>query len=91
VLGQASKAADLGRHFGWNLTEREVEWLRANEFAETAEDILWRRSKIGLRLTGDEVAALTAWLKDNPLCAERQGSQASTAAEGSQAGRRTVS
>lgn len=66
VLGSAKTAADLGRHFGWNLTEREVIWLRDREFAETADDILWRRSRIGLRLDKMETSALQAWLARNP-------------------------
>ncbi|MFV2034850.1 MAG: glycerol-3-phosphate dehydrogenase [Halocynthiibacter sp.] len=66
MLGKAKRAEDLGRHFGWNLTEREVNWLRDREFAETAQDILWRRSKIGLRLSKAETVALETWLAANP-------------------------
>ena len=66
LLDGAKAAGDLGRHFGWNLTEREVVWLREREFARTAEDILWRRSRIGLRLNEAETAALQRWLEENP-------------------------
>ena len=45
--------ADLGRDFGAGLTEREIDYLVANEWAETADDILWRRTKLGLRLGPD--------------------------------------
>ncbi len=62
LLGAARSPADLGQHFGWNLYAREVDWLREREFARTAEDILWRRSKIGLRLTADETRALADYL-----------------------------
>ncbi|HLY89667.1 MAG TPA: hypothetical protein VKQ27_11845, partial [Acetobacteraceae bacterium] len=41
---------DLGQGFGADLTEREIDWLANNEWARTAEDILWRRSKLGLRI-----------------------------------------
>ncbi|MDV7141373.1 glycerol-3-phosphate dehydrogenase [Tropicimonas sp. TH_r6] len=58
LLGEARDAADLGQHFGHNLTEREVVWLMEKEFARTAEDVLWRRSKLGLRLSEEEAAAL---------------------------------
>ncbi len=51
VLGGAKSAADLGRHFGATLTEVEVRYLIAQEWAVTAEDVLWRRSKLGLHLT----------------------------------------
>ena len=61
VLKNAKSAEDLGRNFGWNLTERDVEWLRSREFAHSAADILWRRSKIGLRLSQDEITALELW------------------------------
>jgi glycerol-3-phosphate dehydrogenase len=62
VLGQAASAADLGLHFGASLTEAEVRYLVAQEWARTAEDVVWRRSKLGLRLSAGEVAALDAWM-----------------------------
>ena len=55
-------AADLGRCFGADLTEREVDWLIRTEWARTAADVLWRRSKLGLRLTANEVGALHEYL-----------------------------
>ncbi|MCA8880836.1 MAG: glycerol-3-phosphate dehydrogenase [Rhodobacteraceae bacterium] len=62
MLGDAASAADLGRAFGATLTEREVRWMIRQEFARTSEDVLWRRSKLGLRLTEDEAASLDAWM-----------------------------
>lgn len=62
VLGAARGAADLGRAFGAGLTEAEVRWLMQKEYARTAEDVVWRRTKLGLRMTGDEIAALDAWM-----------------------------
>jgi len=53
---------DLGVCFGADLTEREVTWLRDTEWARTAEDVLWRRSKLGLRFSPDEASALARWL-----------------------------
>ena len=50
VLGDARRPADLGQDFGHGLTEREVIYLRDREWARTAEDVLWRRTKIGLHL-----------------------------------------
>lgn len=67
VLGAARAAADLGRVFGAGLTEAEVNYLRREEWALTAEDIVWRRSKLGLRLAPAEIAGLQAWLDANPL------------------------
>ncbi len=50
LLGDAKERADLGQDFGAGLFAREVDWFRTEEWARTAEDILWRRSKLGLRL-----------------------------------------
>jgi glycerol-3-phosphate dehydrogenase len=65
VLGTARTAADLGQRFGWNLTESEVRWMMREEWARTAEDVLWRRTKLGLRLSADEAAALDRWMQDH--------------------------
>jgi glycerol-3-phosphate dehydrogenase len=67
VLGDAKAATDLGQNFGANLTAREVIWLMDKEFAQTAEDVVWRRSKLGLRLTSPEIKALDAWLSATRL------------------------
>jgi glycerol-3-phosphate dehydrogenase len=63
VLGDARAWADLGHYFGATLTEREVDWLVRHEWARTAEDVLWRRSKLGLRATADNTAALRRHLE----------------------------
>lgn len=63
LLGQAKSLADLGLPFGAGLSEAEVRWLMSREFAQTADDVVWRRSKLGLRMTGDEIAALDAWMQ----------------------------
>jgi glycerol-3-phosphate dehydrogenase len=62
LLGRAASLADLGRDFGQTLTEREVLYLMAHEFAQIAEDVVWRRSKLGLRLTKEEIVALDCWM-----------------------------
>ncbi len=63
VLGQAETANDLGAEFTGNLTASEVSWMVDREFARTAEDILWRRSKLGLHATPEEDTALEHYLK----------------------------
>jgi len=63
VLGEARSLADLGRHFGAGLTEREVEYLVAEEWAARAEDVLWRRTKCGLHMDEAERAAVDAFLR----------------------------
>ena len=54
ILGHAGKMADLGVDFGAGLTQAEVDYLCASEWAGTAEDILWRRTKVGLHMTPAE-------------------------------------
>ncbi len=51
-----------GRDFGGGLSQAEVDYLVAEEWAKTAEDVLWRRTKLGLRLTPDQQAALAEYL-----------------------------
>ncbi|MCU0802367.1 MAG: glycerol-3-phosphate dehydrogenase [Rhodobacteraceae bacterium] len=62
VLGAARTMDDLGRHFGGTLTEAEVRWLMTREYARAAADVVWRRTKLGLRMTADEIAALDAFM-----------------------------
>jgi glycerol-3-phosphate dehydrogenase len=64
LLAGVRNATDLGRLFGADLYEAEVRFLMDAEWARTAEDVLWRRSKLGLRLTKDEAAVLDHWMKD---------------------------
>jgi glycerol-3-phosphate dehydrogenase len=64
VLGAATSTKDLGTRFGWDLTEAEVSWLMRREWAQTADDVLWRRSKLGLRLVEDEARNLDAWMRE---------------------------
>ena len=61
MLGNAQSKADLGQDFGATLTEREIGFLQVEEWARTAEDILWRRSKIGLHMTATQRQAVSDW------------------------------
>jgi glycerol-3-phosphate dehydrogenase len=65
VLEDCTSMADLGEMILPGLTEREVEYLRREEFAVTAEDILYRRSKLGVHLPAGSVAKLDRWLAAN--------------------------
>ncbi|WP_138464615.1 glycerol-3-phosphate dehydrogenase [Poseidonocella sp. HB161398] len=62
MLDGAGAMADLGRHFGGLFYAREAEWLRATEWAVTAEDMLVRRTKHYLSMTAAEQAAVGDWL-----------------------------
>ena len=61
-LGEARCWGDLGRNFGAGLSEAEIVYLRHAEWARTAEDILWRRTKLGLRLDAAQQAELAEYL-----------------------------
>ncbi|MFK7938505.1 MAG: glycerol-3-phosphate dehydrogenase [Roseovarius sp.] len=63
VLDDAKTAADLGTDFGATLSEAEVRWLMTHEYAQRADDIVWRRSKLGLRLSPDQIKALDDWVQ----------------------------
>lgn len=58
VLGSASDISDLGRHFGAQCYQREIDWLHENEFAQSAEDILTRRTRHHLFLTPDQLKSV---------------------------------
>jgi glycerol-3-phosphate dehydrogenase len=64
LLGDARRAEDLGRVFGHDLTEAEVGWLMDKEWARDPADVLWRRSKLGLRLSDAEAKALGDWMAE---------------------------
>jgi glycerol-3-phosphate dehydrogenase len=63
VLEKAKSFDGLGIHFGATLTEAEVRYLVEHEWARSADDVLWRRSKLGLHMTEGEIAALDAWMR----------------------------
>ena len=63
LLSEVSAPQDLGRDLGGGLTEREIDYLIAEEWAATAEDILWRRSKLGLHLSPEEIAEVEAHVR----------------------------
>ena len=66
ILGQARSLQDLGEHFGADLYQAEVDYLRTMEWAVDAADVLWRRSKLGLRFNAEQAARLTGYLADAP-------------------------
>ena len=65
VVSGVAAVQDLGTHFGADLYQREVEYLVRHEWAMTADDILWRRTKLGLRVTKVEHDSLSDWLAAN--------------------------
>jgi glycerol-3-phosphate dehydrogenase len=63
VLGEAKSAADLGIEVAPGLFEAELQYLRREEWACTAQDVLWRRTKRGLHFTDAERQRVTDWMK----------------------------
>ena len=63
IVGNARGLADLGEAFGADLYAAEVEYLVRDEWAHELDDILWRRSKLGLRLDAAQRAHLEDWLR----------------------------
>ena len=64
IVTGARRSEDLGRNFGFDLTEAEVGYLMAEEWALTAGDILWRRSRLGLRFSDAQKDALAEWMAE---------------------------
>jgi glycerol-3-phosphate dehydrogenase len=62
VLGKATSLDDLGMRFGADLTAAEVRYLKAKEWALTADDVLWRRSKLGLQFSPEQTAILERFM-----------------------------
>jgi len=61
ILGTAQSKADLGEAFAATLTESELVYLQTTEWANSADDVLWRRSKLGLHMTDSERAEVAEW------------------------------
>ena len=64
VLENISRLEDLGTCFGADLTAAEVRYLMHKEWARTADDVLWRRSKLGLRFSAEQAAALERFMAE---------------------------
>jgi glycerol-3-phosphate dehydrogenase len=65
ILGDARSLDDLGPLFGGDLAASEVRYLMRQEWAGTADDVLWRRSKLGLRLTREQQEALDRFMMND--------------------------
>jgi glycerol-3-phosphate dehydrogenase len=64
ILGPAKQIDDLGVRLGADLTGAEVRYLMDHEWARTADDVLWRRSKLGLRVSPGERERLAKFMVD---------------------------
>ena len=61
IIGNASGPGQLGTHLGGGVYEAELTYLRDVEFAQSGDDVLWRRSKLGLHLDDEAQAAIAEW------------------------------
>ncbi len=66
LLGAAASVQQLGEHFGADLYQAEVDYLREHEWVTQADDLLWRRSKLGLRIDAAGRQRLIAYLQQAP-------------------------
>ncbi len=66
ILQNCRSMGDLGVRFGANLYQKEVDYLRRNEWAHTATDILWRRTKLGYLFSKKEMQSLDNYLQQAP-------------------------
>ncbi len=62
ILSSCHATADMGKHFGAGLYECEVNYLINSEWAKSADDVLWRRTKLGLRLSNEEQHTLSEFM-----------------------------
>jgi glycerol-3-phosphate dehydrogenase len=63
LLGNGGSIPDLGQPLGDSIYEAELEYLVTGEWAQTAEDVLWRRSKLGLHVSPATAHAVDAWMR----------------------------
>lgn len=70
ILADAKTAAALGRYFGAGLYEKELDWLIHHEFATMADDVLWRRSKLGLKMNDAEKSGVADWFAERARASE---------------------
>jgi glycerol-3-phosphate dehydrogenase len=69
ILGSAASWGELGEDFGHGISAAEVNYLVAQEWAQTAEDVLWRRTKLGLRFTQEQTERLARYIADRTAIA----------------------
>lgn len=65
LIGTAGALSELGTHLGGDLYAAELRYLVEHEFARTADDVLWRRSKLGLHLGTESIARVERWFAED--------------------------
>ena len=64
MLNGAKAIEDLGIDFGSTITSKELDWVIAKEWVRCAEDFLWRRSKLGLRVLPEQVKEIDSYISE---------------------------
>ena len=77
ILGSARTFADLGADFGATLTAAEVDYSVKHEWTRSADDLVWRRTKLGLRLSNAAVAKLDRHIQERCAPTSTQAAQPS--------------
>ena len=75
ILSGTERLEDLGRDFGTTITAVELDWAIKHEWVRCAEDFLWRRTKLGLRVGDSETEAIDLHIKSKLAAAERGSEQ----------------
>jgi glycerol-3-phosphate dehydrogenase len=73
LLGDAKSIADLGTAWAPGLYEAELVYLWTHEWARTVQDVLWRRTKLGLQCSAEDVDKLSQWFADQAVRARENG------------------
>jgi glycerol-3-phosphate dehydrogenase len=65
LFDMIGNCTDLGEDFGAGLSQMEVDWMVTHEWARSVDDVIWRRSKLGLAMTGAQIARVATYLEGN--------------------------
>ena len=65
IIAKVARTPDQKQSFGCDVTAAELDWGIENEFVQTADDFVWRRTRLGLKLTSEQIEAIDAYILDN--------------------------
>ena len=65
IIAAIAQTPDQKKNFGCDVTAAELDWGIQNEFVQTADDFVWRRTRLGLKLTSEQIEAIDAYILNN--------------------------
>jgi glycerol-3-phosphate dehydrogenase len=65
IITVVAQAFDNKQNYGCDITAAELDWSIENEFVQTADDFVWRRTRLGLKLTPEQIEAIDTYILDN--------------------------